>query len=559
MAYVLETRLELGLPVCVTGDAELLERECRASGLEWPDGGDGLPRISKLGMRGYIGDLDFSDNTAEISEAVGWLPIRALAGFESWTRQPAGSSSDSEDDCAAQGPYLPPEPASRGPAPPGTRLEERPHCGELLVADRDFQPGELVVRERFLLLGPPTLPPLSMFRAVPEAIGSVKMEGVGFPGTCTWDAQHLKLLFAFINADRQVQAEVLRMQDDMSPWSECSKAIEKVATWLSEQRLPWLEHVEYDMLFRLLRLFCVNSYPCGSAGKTSGLLKWGTMINHSCCPNVTFSSAKVGEDFEGHYRATRKILAGDVLGSSYMKPYVLLASIAQRRRMLWFLKGFICLCDRCCHELARPDRARALNCVECNAPCKLNWQYCPGNGNFRFIGTRCGTALKHDAEEKEKQLAGAVIEANFVKWRDLPQAIATTKDLVQALHSELHVDHYARWIMELLFLALESTSFCQGSQGLEVARIPESWPDRVQTLLRWLRDTSCAPHASSLLMMAHGSLAEPILRSLTGFRESCADVEELRIAAERRCALDAAAECWAREAEEGRVERCAWP
>merc|ERR1712054_144891 len=97
-------------------------------------------------------------------------------------------------------------------------------------------------------------------------------------------------------------------------------SIEQVARYLADRRLPWLSDLSFDDIFRLLRLFCVNSYPCRKAGNTSGLLKWGTMINHSCRANVTFHSVKVEPEYEGRYRAVRPIRKGEVLGSSYMKP-----------------------------------------------------------------------------------------------------------------------------------------------------------------------------------------------------------------------------------------------
>lgn len=55
-----------------------------------------------------------------------------------------------------------------------------------------------------------------------------------------------------------------------------------ISSWIKP--LSW--GIGFDELSRLLRLFCVNSHPCKTAGNTSGLLKWGTMINHSCLPNV---------------------------------------------------------------------------------------------------------------------------------------------------------------------------------------------------------------------------------------------------------------------------------
>ncbi len=45
------------------------------------------------------------------------------------------------------------------------------------MADADFSPGDLVLRERFLLIGPAELPPLQMFRPVPHDIGTVEIAG----------------------------------------------------------------------------------------------------------------------------------------------------------------------------------------------------------------------------------------------------------------------------------------------------------------------------------------------------------------------------------------------
>ena len=175
---------------------------------------------------------------------------------------------------------------------------------------------------------------------------TVDGEGVGFPVLSTFDNLHLKLLYAFVNAEEDVQGEVLRMQDAMGAGSECLASVRAAAQWLHDQDLPWLTDLSYASLERLLRLFCVNSHPCRSAGQTSGLLKWGTMINHACRPNVTYSSARGREAgaFEGKFMAVRPIAAGEILGVSYMSPKGALGSLAQRRRLLWFLKGFVCSC-----------------------------------------------------------------------------------------------------------------------------------------------------------------------------------------------------------------------
>ena len=250
---------------------------------------------------------------------------------------------------------LPPA-AARGPAPPGLCLERKDEFDERLLAAADFEPGSLVLREEFLLRGPAELPPLGMFRPVPADVGTVEIQGEpGFPRAVIFDNEHMKLLFEFLNSEIEVQQEVLAMQDSMHPSSETMQSTNKVAEWLISQDLPWLEGLDTSSLSRLLRLFCVNSHPCKAAGSTSGLLKWGTMINHSCIPNVVYSSVEADGIFEGHFRACRPIKAGDVLGVSYMKLQVTLAPLVLRRRMLWYLKGFVCECDRCRYEATNGD------------------------------------------------------------------------------------------------------------------------------------------------------------------------------------------------------------
>ena len=250
---------------------------------------------------------------------------------------------------------LPPA-AARGPAPAGLFLERKDEFDERLLAAADFEPGSLVLREEFLLRGPAELPPLGMFRPVPAEVGTVEIQGEpGFPRAVIFDNEHMKLLFEFLNSEIEVQQEVLAMQDSMHPSSETMQSTNKVAEWLISQDLPWLEDLDTSSLSRLLRLFCVNSHPCKAAGSTSGLLKWGTMINHSCIPNVVYSSVEADGVFEGHFRACRPIKAGDVLGVSYMKLQVTLGPLALRRRMLWYLKGFVCECDRCRYEVTNGD------------------------------------------------------------------------------------------------------------------------------------------------------------------------------------------------------------
>jgi len=220
------------------------------------------------------------------------------------------------------------------------------------------------VREEVLLLAPPELPPMSMFKPVPDNVGVVQMEGEGFPYSVTFNRLHFNLLFEFISEDRTVQAESLRMQSDMIPGSECVRSIEQVAQYIWEQNLPWLRGMERDVIFKLLRLFRVNSFPCKSGGRDRCcLLKWGTMLNTTCRPNCHYMSAEVDGKYEGRFYSLRSIREGEILGSSYAPHTSLIGSLAQRRRVFWNLKGFICQCPWCREEEAEGDEARPLTCI----------------------------------------------------------------------------------------------------------------------------------------------------------------------------------------------------
>ena len=380
-----------------------------------------------------------------------------------------------------------PHAAPRGPAPPGLRLEwtDSPEQ-ERLVADADFEPGSLVLREEFLLRGPAELPPLAMFRPVPAEVGTVEIQGEpGFPRAVIFDNEHMKLLFEFLNSETEIQQEVLAMQDSMHPASETMQSTTKVAEWLISQELPWLEGLDFLSLSRLLRLFCVNSHPCKAAGSTSGLLKWGTMINHSCLPNVVYSSVEsadgdAGVDgceegrFEGHFRACRPIKAGDVLGVSYMKLQVALAPLTQRRRMLWYLKGFLCECDRCRFEAANGDPSRVLPCAGNATNCagKMKMTRCLSGLNSLgtdasdaldgFSCTSCGSRAMREQVELEAELSHAVLGALCARWSGLKSAKEALWELQARVEGELHHDHFAVQGLRLLFLALEADEILKG-------------------------------------------------------------------------------------------------
>ena len=98
---------------------------------------------------------------------------------------------------------------------------------------------------------------------------------------------------------------------------------------------------------------------------------------------------------------THQLFRGSLL--SPRKLQVTLAPMALRRRMLWYLKGFVCLCCRCQSE-AVADPARALSCGSCGE--KMGWQYLPGLGCHDFACLHCGAHASDDETKNEKTWRG---------------------------------------------------------------------------------------------------------------------------------------------------------
>eukprot|EP00798_Chlamydomonas_sp_ICE-L_P012388 gene12388-15581_t len=87
----------------------------------------------------------------------------------------------------------------------------------------------------------------------------------------------------------------------------------------------------------------------------TALFEIGSKVEHSCFPNVTYSS-KSGQLV---YTATQAIAAGERVTFSYI-PYIEVPEQA-RRNALFMSKSFLCECARC----EGPDMCRPLQCPDC--------------------------------------------------------------------------------------------------------------------------------------------------------------------------------------------------
>jgi hypothetical protein len=77
-------KLDVGMEITVTSDEDLFKNKCKVAGLSWPFRTNGEPRLTETGKTGNIKSIDMTDDTVELTKDIGWVPIRALVGYENW-------------------------------------------------------------------------------------------------------------------------------------------------------------------------------------------------------------------------------------------------------------------------------------------------------------------------------------------------------------------------------------------------------------------------------------------------------------------------------------------
>eukprot|EP00913_Durusdinium_trenchii_P004364 g4044.t1 len=186
-----------------------------------------------------------------------------------------------------------------------------------------------------------------------------------------------------------------------------------------------------------------------------------------------------------------------------------------RRRMLWYLKGFICLCCRCSFEAAYADPARTLGCSSCG---QMTWQFLPGFERHAF-SCSCGKRADDAQTKNEQMLSSAVLGALCARWSGLSQAESALTDLQDQV-STLHEDHFAVRCLQLLFLALEGDEFLSSKR----TEGGDRWLRKVYELGQWQERIRPRQHGGMLLMLSFKSLA-PTIRLLS---QNHGEVEVLR-------------------------------
>lgn len=205
--------------------------------------------------------------------------------------------------------------------------------GLSLVATRDFAAGEIVLTEQPLLV---------------------------------WENNSVySFLNAFFKSPEEVQETVWGMDDhndktllkdgesiDMQGFAQDASLRLKNEEGIS---------VDSDQILRLLHIKHINAH---SFRDTQGaLFVCASVANHSCRPNVLYSSFSSGSGDDGmRFIALRTISAGMEIHPSYLKT-VTCVPMNQRLAQLRNSKDFVCRCLRC-NDVGFDD-CRGLSCTDC--------------------------------------------------------------------------------------------------------------------------------------------------------------------------------------------------
>jgi len=113
-----DSDVSVGQEVRVTSDERRLEKCVKGVGMQWPTGPSGRPWTRKLGLTGKIIQVDYKDLTVELDDGKGWVPIKAIVGYEKFGAGEYGSEEDDPQQSEPKElPQQPAKPTIQGPTP----------------------------------------------------------------------------------------------------------------------------------------------------------------------------------------------------------------------------------------------------------------------------------------------------------------------------------------------------------------------------------------------------------------------------------------------------------
>lgn len=178
--------------------------------------------------------------------------------------------------------------------------------------------------------------------------------------------------------------------------------------------------------------------PGGVAPKApyTALFETGSKVEHSCFPNVTYSS-KTGQLV---YTAIQAIAAGERVTFSYI-PYIEVPEQARRNSLLTS-KSFLCECARC----EGPDMCRPLPCPVCKDGVVLRTSPCGGREPASWTCLACQAQSADDGKMRNacKVELGLLVDLTSMEkvQQILPGMMKSAQDLRGRVRSALPPSHY---------------------------------------------------------------------------------------------------------------------
>ena len=215
----------------------------------------------------------------------------------------------------------------------GTCLVETEEMGTVVVATASFAPGEVVIKEV----------PLLLYETTPSAAGN--------DDWTDFFRQYSKL-------SPDDKTRILAMAHPELDGQTIRVKNRKVESIKWQRILRESCGLEAEVIQKLMLIADTNSHLFLGAASShnsnapkAALCVYGSKVEHSCSPNVSYSSST------GYliYRAIRRIEIGERISFSYID---LKETAAKRREILLETKDFVCSCDLC----LGPDHSRTAGC-----------------------------------------------------------------------------------------------------------------------------------------------------------------------------------------------------
>lgn len=240
------------------------------------------------------------------------------------------------------------------------RIAPVPDCGKGLIAERDFETGQVILEEEpfFTRLQPAAMQDRPEWdTAWSDAFSQIRTS-LQFPPECFAETSTLLASAALVRnclGFAQSPAPLRGALGNLShPPLDSNHALVEIALKVAElckRRLPECQKVSAKLLQAGILTIETNCFP-------GGRIFWTiSHANHSCAPNALFVSTA------GKWclKALRPIRIGEEVCISYLSEELLYPAEV-RRRLLWRSKCFLCRCARC-SAVADPLRDRP--CIRC--------------------------------------------------------------------------------------------------------------------------------------------------------------------------------------------------